>query len=305
MNRQNLVGDSNSQSTSESLFDLTKQRGFDYQNLDHQTQISVKQKTSEIKSLIRQTAQDIFHVGQKLSEVKQQLKHGEFRNWLNTEFNWSVSSATKFMQVSEQFKNVNFTHLNFATSALYVLAAPSAPENSRQHALQLASRGEHITYSLAKQIVKHHKESAANDAYLPESFLTSESAEKDPDRSQRLSDVRRKPHATSHKEFPTLEDTPSDKDIASRDTEPVTVGQQIDIDSKAVGERIDRSVRIVKIKQEPKPIEDKIQDFEIMYAGVRIAVEGSPQDLTRLFEKMQNNPQFAEDIFRQAKSQSQ
>lgn len=264
MNRQNLVGDSNSQSTSESLFDLTKQRGFDYQNLDRQTQISVKQKTSEIKSLIRQTAQDIFHVGQKLAEVKQQLKHGEFRNWLNTEFNWSVSSATKFMQVSEQFKNVNFTHLNFATSALYVLAAPSAPENARQHALQLASRGEHITYSLAKQIVKHHKDSAASDAYLPESFIASELPENDTSNSQ-----------------------------------------QIDINGKAVGERVDRSVRIVKIKQEPKPIEDRIQDFEIMYAGVRIAVEGSPQDLTRLFEKMQDNPQFAEDIFRQAKSQSQ
>ena len=265
MNGQNLVGDSNSQSTSESLFDLTKQPGFDYQNLDRQTQISVKQKTSEIKSLIRQTAQDIFHVGQKLAEVKQQLKHGEFRNWLNTEFNWSVSSATKFMQVSEQFKNVNFTHLNFATSALYVLAAPSAPENARQHALQLASRGEHITYSLAKQIVKHHKESAASEGYLPESLLTSESAEND----------------TSN-------------------------NQPIDIGGKAVEEPIDRSVRIVTIKQDkPKPIEDKIQDFEIMYAGVRIAVEGSPQDLTRLFEKMQNNPQFAEDIFRQAKSQSQ
>lgn len=305
LNRENLVGHSNSESTSESLFDLTKQRGFDYQNLDRQTQISVKQKTFEIKSLIRQTAQDIFHVGQKLAEVKQQLKHGEFRNWLNTEFNWSISSATKFMQVSEQFKNVNFTHLNFATSALYVLAAPSAPENARQHALQLASRGEHITYSLAKQIVKHHKESAASDAYLSESFLTSESAENDPSNSQRLSDAR-EPSDTSPKEFLTLKGTPSDKDIASHHTEPVTVGQQIDIDGKAIEERNDdRSVRIVKIKQEPKPIEDRIQDFEIMYAGVRIAVEGSPQDLTRLFEKMQNNPQFAEDIFRQAKSQSQ
>jgi hypothetical protein len=261
LNRQNLVGDSNSQSTSESLFNLTKQRGFDYQNLDRQTQISVKQKTSEIKSLIRQTAQDIFYVGQKLAEVKQQLKHGEFRNWLNTEFNWSVSSATKFMQVSEQFRNVNFTHLNFATSALYVLAAPSAPENARQHALQLASRGEHITYSLAKQIVKHHKESAANDGYLSKSFQNSESAANDTSNSQ-----------------------------------------IIDIDGKAIRD-LDRSLRIVKIKQEPKSLEDKIQDFEIMYAGVRIAVEGSPQDLTRLFEKMQNNPQFAEDIFRQAESQ--
>ena len=263
MNTQNLVGDSEFQSTSKSTLDLAKQPSFNYQNLDRQTQIAVKQKTSEIKSLIRQTAQDIFHVGQKLAEVKQQLKHGEFRNWLNTEFNWSVSSATKFMQVSEQFKNVNFTHLNFAASALYVLAAPSTPENARQHALQLASKGENITFSLAKQIIKYHKESVLNE-YLPE-VSTTESESSD-----------------------------------TCDTSTVN-----NVAPKADTESGDRSVRIVKIKQEKqKSTADKIQDFEIMYAGVRIAVEGSPQDLTILFEKMQNNPQFAEDVFRQAKSLS-
>ena len=263
LNTRNLVGNSDFQSTSESRFDLAKQPSFNYQNLDRQTQIAIKQKTSEIKSLIRQTAQDIFYVGQKLAEVKQQLKHGEFRNWLNTEFNWSVSSATKFMQVSEQFKSVNFTHLNFATSALYVLAAPSTPEKARQHALQLASKGENITYSLAKLIIKHHKESAL-DEYLPE-ISTTES-----ERSNTC------------------------------DTSAVS-----DADAKANARLSDRSVRIVKIKQEkPKSTADKIQDFEIIYAGVRIAVEGSPQDLTILFEKMQNNPQFAEDVFRQAKSLS-
>ena len=262
MNTQNLVGDSEFQSSSESILDLAKQPSFNYQNLDRQTQITVKQKTFEIKSLIRQTAQDIFYVGQKLAEVKQQLKHGEFRNWLNTEFNWSVSSATKFMQVSEQFKNVNFTHLNFATSALYVLAAPSTPEHARKHALQLASKGENITYSLAKLIIKHHKESVLDD-YFPKVS----SAE--------------------------LERSDTCSKLAVNDLDP-----------KANAESGDR-IRIVKIKQEkPKSTAEEIQDFEIMYAGVRIAVEGSPQDLTILFEKMQNNPQFAEDVFRQAKSLS-
>ena len=263
MNTQNLVEGSDFQSTSETMFDLPKQPNFNYQNLDRQTQIDIKQKTSEIKSLIRQTAQDIFYVGQKLAEVKQQLKHGEFRNWLNTEFNWSVSSATKFMQVSEQFKNVNFTHLSFATSALYVLAAPSTPEQARQHALQLASKGENITYSLAKLIIRHHKESVLND-YLPE--ISAVELEQSNSRN-----------------------TPATIDVNAKD----------DIKSS------DRSVRIVKIEEKPQHIADKVQDFEIMYAGVRIAVEGSPQDLTILFEKMQNNPQFAEDVFRQAKSLSQ
>ena len=166
MNSQNLVQDSNDELSSHINLDLViNQKGFDYEILDQQTQIRIRQKTAEIKGLIRQTAQEIVEVGQKLTEVKQQLKHGQFRSWLKSEFNWSISSATKFMQVTEQFKNVNFTHFNFATSALYVLAAPSTPDSARQNALEIASQGENITYSLAKLIVKQHKELAEKESY--------------------------------------------------------------------------------------------------------------------------------------------
>ena len=261
MNSHDLVQEPNSQSSSQLMPNLVNQKSFNYEILDQQTQISVKQKTSEIKGLIRQTAQDIFKVGKKLAEVKQQLKHGQFRNWLKTEFNWSVSSATKFMQVSEQFKNVNFTDFNFATSALYVLAAPSTPESAREHALQLASRGENITYSLAKLIVKHHKESVKGNPYSPS-----------------------QPNSTTI--------TPLDTQLAS---------PAIDVAHENVTKEQDNSVRIVEIQEKPKHTGDRVQDFEIIYAGTCIAVEGRPEDLTVLFKKMQNNPQFAEDIFRQAR----
>lgn len=262
MNLQNLVEDTNFQSSSKPIFNPTEEHSFDYEILDRETQIIVKQKASEIKSLIRQAAKDILNVGQKLTEVKQQLKHGEFRNWLKTEFNWSISSATKFMQVSEQFKNINFTHFNFAASALYILAAPSTPENARQHALQLANRGENITYSLAKLIIKHHKESAETNPY-------------------------------SSNQLNSTKITQLDTQLTS----PV-----IDVTQTDLAKQPDKSVRIVQIKQEKlKHIEDEIQDFEVVYADICIVVEGSPKDLTILFEKMQNNPQFAEDIFRQAK----
>ncbi|WP_052055485.1 DUF3102 domain-containing protein [Myxosarcina sp. GI1] len=136
---------------------LFQQQRFDYGNIDSETKLTVEQRASEIRSLIRQTAQDIVSIGQKLTEVKEKLKHGNFGSWLKAEFNWSLSSATKFMQVSEQFKDVNFTNLNFSTSALYILAAPSTPKEARNRALQLASHGEQITYSLAKLIVNHYR----------------------------------------------------------------------------------------------------------------------------------------------------
>lgn len=263
LNSQNLVQDSNDELSSQATLDLAiSQKGFDYEILDRQTQIRIRQKTAEIKGLIRQTAQEIVEVGQKLTEVKQHLKHGQFRSWLKSEFNWSISSATKFMQVTEQFKNVNFTHFNFATSALYVLAAPSTPDSARQDALEIASQGENITYSLAKLIVKHHKELAEKESYNSNQFNSNK--------------------------------------IKPSDIQPKA--SVVNATYKSLTKQRDQSVQILKIKQEqPKHLGDNIQDFEISYAGTCVAVKGRPQDLTVLFEKMQNNPQFAEDIFRKAR----
>ena len=95
---------------------------FEYGLLESETQLVVQQRATEIKMLVRRSYQDIIDIGQKLIEVKQHLGHGNFRNWLQFEFNWSVSTATKFMQVALQFKSVNFTHLNIAVSSLYLLA---------------------------------------------------------------------------------------------------------------------------------------------------------------------------------------
>lgn len=266
MNLQNLVEDSSFESSHKQIFDVTKQYNFNYEALDLNTQIRIKQKTSEIKVLIRQTARNIVEVGQKLSEVKQQLKHGEFRNWLKTEFNLSISSATKFMQVSEKFKNVNFTHFNFSASALYTLAAPSTPDSAREYALQLASKGENITYSKAKQIANQHKKLAKINACQQNQLNSSNT-------NQSNAQV-----------------TPSQTKATQQDSamEP------------------DKSVQIIEIRQEnQKRIEDKIRDFEIVYAGIHIAVKGSPKDLTILFRKMQDDPQFAKDILKQAESSSE
>ena len=92
-----------------------------YASLNVETRIIVQQRTSEIRTLMRRTAQDIVEIGLKLSEVKARLGHGHFYTWLRAEFAWSESAAVKFMQVAERFKSVNFTDLNIAPSALYLL----------------------------------------------------------------------------------------------------------------------------------------------------------------------------------------
>lgn len=138
---------------------------FEYGKLDTETRIVVQQCTREIKSLMRRTAQDIINIGQKLIEVRKQLGYGKFRKWLKAEFDWSASTATKFIQVAERFSCVNFTQLKIAASALYLLAKPSTLNDARLEALDRASQGETITHAVVKEIISRHKGDAA---YMPE-----------------------------------------------------------------------------------------------------------------------------------------
>ena len=147
---------------SEVLEDVQKQQPliFEYAILDSKTQMLVQEHTIKIKKLMHRTAQDIIDIGQKLIEVKQYLGHGNFIRWLKSEFNWSVSTATKFMQVGEQFKFINFTNLNITASALYLVAAPSTPKEARAEVLERASIGENISYTKAKAIIYNYKKTA-------------------------------------------------------------------------------------------------------------------------------------------------
>ncbi|PSB28840.1 DUF3102 domain-containing protein [Chlorogloea sp. CCALA 695] len=145
---------------SEELSTATQAIEFSYGMLSLATRKVVQQHTIEIKGLLRRTAQDIIDIGEKLSEVKQELGHGHFLAWLRTEFDWSESAARKFMQVHRKFKTVQLTNWDIATSALYLLAADSTPEAAREEVLLLADVGEIITLSKAKSIVQQHRQAA-------------------------------------------------------------------------------------------------------------------------------------------------
>lgn len=106
---------------------------------------------------MRRTAQDIIEIGQKLIDVKERLGHGKFGLWLRLEFEWTDRTARQFMRVAEAFKSENFSDLNFAPSALYLLAAPSTPDEVRREALERAFMGESITHAKVKRLVAGRK----------------------------------------------------------------------------------------------------------------------------------------------------
>lgn len=139
------------------------QENFQYAHLNRRTRAIVWQRTSEIKSLMRLTAENIISIGRKLIEVKEQLEHGSFQSWLQSEFEWSEQTARQFMQVyrwSQTIENKNFVFSQLATSALYLLAAPSTSPKARTEILHLIEVGEKVTYTRARDIVDRYKQLA-------------------------------------------------------------------------------------------------------------------------------------------------
>lgn len=114
-------------------------------------------------------ARNLLEIGRSLHTVKQQLPHGEWGNWLAEEFDWSESQARNYMRVYDRFgKSANFADLKFAQSALYLLAAPSTPDDAIEEAMEIAEEGYEVTHKMAKEIVGRHKEQPAEPAPEPE-----------------------------------------------------------------------------------------------------------------------------------------
>jgi hypothetical protein len=115
-------------------------------------------EAEEIRGLLKRAARDIVVIGQKLIAVKARLGHGQWGAWLRDEFDWDERTARRFMSVGERFKTDNLSDLDIAPSALYLLAAPSTPENVGNDILARARAGEKITHRDALEAVRQAKE---------------------------------------------------------------------------------------------------------------------------------------------------
>jgi hypothetical protein len=143
--------------------------GFDYEILDSEQRQVIQQRTGEIKERLRRSAQDIWEIGEKLAQVRSQLKHGQFETWLKAEFGWSRRTAYNFINVYEALTEpASLAQINIATSALYLLAAPSTSQNVRDEILQHAHKGKIITHKSIRQVIESEKSKSISALVLPE-----------------------------------------------------------------------------------------------------------------------------------------
>jgi hypothetical protein len=143
--------------------------GFSYGSLPAEVATTVQGATERIRLRMKRTVEDIIEIGQELLAVKDALPHGQFGEWLKLEFEMTEMTAQRFMQVADRFGGKTNKLLDFKPSVLYLLAAPSTPDEVVKKAIDVADAGNTVTNADVKrwkdeikQLKKQHRERQEN-----------------------------------------------------------------------------------------------------------------------------------------------
>lgn len=99
---------------------------YDYSRVEDETvRERLRQAAVQIKPRLKRAAEDLFVIGQELVTIKEYLGHGEWGEWLATEFGLSDRMARNFMNVAIRLGDKTEKFSVLPVSALYELAAPS------------------------------------------------------------------------------------------------------------------------------------------------------------------------------------
>jgi hypothetical protein len=164
-----------------------------------------------IRKLGKRVIGDVIEIGRRLSECKEILGHGNWLSWIEREFRWSERTARNFIivYVFAQSKSANLADMAIDVTAVYLLAAPSTPEDARAEVLRRGKAGEALPHAEVKRIIgeAREREIAAGTAKRPISF-------KEYIKAQRQSDFFKLPSVEREK---ILAGGPKDLDLRIAD----------------------------------------------------------------------------------------
>lgn len=117
-------------------------------------EFNIEKTTAEILMLKDQTAQNIIEIGKRLINVKENLPHGEFINWLEKKIDFSRYTANRFMKIATEFSNVSAVQ-HLGSRKLFALAG--LDEEDRQELMQ-ENNVEDMTTRQLEEVIKEKKE---------------------------------------------------------------------------------------------------------------------------------------------------
>jgi hypothetical protein len=118
--------------------------------------VSLNQIVSEIKFFENQAVVSYWEIGKRLSQAKEQVKHGEWLDWVNKNLGYSERTTQQLIKISESFSNPN-TLSDFSFSKVLALTSIK-DEEERQDFIDKHEVEDMTTRQLQAEI-KEYKES--------------------------------------------------------------------------------------------------------------------------------------------------
>ena len=113
-------------------------------------EVTLEARAERIRRLQADVQRGIIEIGFELIAAKKEVGHGNWANWLDREFTWTVRTAQYFMKVAERFGKTNTcSHLNTSTLKV-MLALPEGDEQAFIEAQQQA--GNPVENPSARQV---------------------------------------------------------------------------------------------------------------------------------------------------------
>lgn len=130
---------------------------YDYSKVDEAHRDAVRRAAINIKPRLKRAAEDLFVIGKELQTTKALLPHGEYGTWLVAEFGLSERMAQRFVGVHERL-GVKSDKLSFLPpSTLYLLAAPSTPDEAIQRVEEQLDERKPISVAVVQKTIKEAK----------------------------------------------------------------------------------------------------------------------------------------------------
>jgi hypothetical protein len=118
-------------------------------------EVILAQHAEVIRALGKRVVHDVIEIGRRLTDAKARCGHGNWLPWLEREFGWGEDTALRFMQVAKTFgpNSAHVRDLELPMGGLYLLAAPSTPDEARDEVIERTEAGERLTQGQIKEIV--------------------------------------------------------------------------------------------------------------------------------------------------------
>jgi hypothetical protein len=133
---------------------------YDYGRVVEAHRESVRRAALVIKPRLKRAAEDIFVIGKELNAIKSMLAHGEYTHWLDIEFGLSDRMAQRFVNVYARLGTKSDNLSDLPPSTLYLLAAPSTPDEAIRAVEAQLDTGERISVAYVQGVITQAKQKA-------------------------------------------------------------------------------------------------------------------------------------------------